>query len=47
MLGNVPQAAGDPPGGSGKWGAIPMPAQPALGDADLKTLATWVLGGAQ
>lgn len=34
-------------GGSGKWGAIPMPAQPALSDADLKTLATWVLGGAK
>ena len=34
-------------GGSGKWGPIPMPAQPALSDADLKTLATWVLGGAK
>lgn len=34
-------------GGSGKWGAIPMPAQPALGDADLKTLATWIAGGAK
>ena len=34
-------------GGSGKWGAIPMPAQPALSDADLKTLATWVSGGAK
>ncbi|MEQ1682742.1 MAG: c-type cytochrome [Burkholderiaceae bacterium] len=34
-------------GGSGKWGAIPMPAQPALSDADIKTLATWVLGGAK
>ena len=33
-------------GGSGKWGAIPMPAQPALSDADLKALATWVVGGA-
>lgn len=34
-------------GGSGKWGAIPMPAQPALSDADLKALATWVSGGAK
>lgn len=34
-------------GGSGKWGPVPMPAQPALSDADLKTLATWVLGGAK
>jgi len=31
-------------GGMGKWGQIPMPAQPALSDADVKTLATWVLG---
>ena len=34
-------------GGSGKWGPVPMPAQPALSDADLNTLATWVLGGAK
>lgn len=34
-------------GGSGKWGAIPMPAQPALSDVDLKTLASWVQGGAK
>lgn len=34
-------------GGSGKWGPVPMPAQPALSDADVKTLATWVLGGAK
>jgi cytochrome c len=34
-------------GGSGKWGAVPMPAQPALSDADLKTLATWILAGAK
>ena len=32
-------------GGAGKWGPVPMPAQPALSDADVKTLATWVLGG--
>jgi cytochrome c len=34
-------------GGSGKWGAMPMPAQTALSDADAKTLATWILGGAK
>lgn len=34
-------------GGSGKWGPVPMPAQPALNDADLSTLATWILGGAK
>lgn len=32
-------------GGSGKWGAIPMPPQAALSDADIKILATWILGG--
>lgn len=34
-------------GGSGKWGAIPMPSQAALSDADAKTLAQWVLGFAK
>ncbi|MEJ6002243.1 c-type cytochrome [Paucibacter soli] len=34
-------------GGSGKWGPVPMPAQAALSDADAKTLASWVLGGAR
>lgn len=34
-------------GGSGKWGPVPMPAQAALSDADAKTLAAWVLGGAK
>jgi len=34
-------------GGSGKWGAIPMPPQAALSDADAKTLAKWVLAGAK
>lgn len=34
-------------GGGGKWGLVPMPAQPALSDADLKTLAAWVLAGAK
>ncbi len=34
-------------GGAGKWGPVPMPAQPALSDADLKALASWVLAGAK
>ena len=34
-------------GGSGKWGPVPMPAQAALSDADAKTLAAWILGGAK
>jgi cytochrome c len=33
-------------GGSGKWGPIPMPAQAALSDADAKTLAEWIMAGA-
>ena len=31
-------------GGSGVWGAIPMPANPQVTEADAKKLATWVLG---
>lgn len=34
-------------GGMGKWGPVPMPAQPNLSDADVQTLATWILGGAK
>ena len=30
-------------GGAGKWGEMPMPAQPKLSAADLKKLALWVL----
>lgn len=30
-------------GGSGVWGAIPMPANPQVSAAEAKTLATWVL----
>jgi cytochrome c len=30
-------------GGSGVWGAVPMPANPQVNDAEAKTLATWVL----
>lgn len=50
--GNKPEAvtalvASIKAGGSGKWGQIPMPAQPQLSDADAKTLATWILNGAK
>jgi cytochrome c len=34
-------------GGAGKWGPVPMPAQPNLSEADAKTLAAWILGGAK
>lgn len=30
-------------GGSGVWGAIPMPANAAMSEADAKLLATWIL----
>lgn len=33
-------------GGSGKWGATPMPPQAALSDAEAQLLAAWVLAGA-
>lgn len=34
-------------GGSGRWGPVPMPAQPGLNEADAKALAAWILGGAK
>ncbi|HRD72512.1 MAG: c-type cytochrome [Dechloromonas sp.] len=34
-------------GGVGVWGQIPMPAQPNLSDADLKTIVDWLVSGAQ
>lgn len=34
-------------GGSGKWGAIPMPAQASLSDADAGILANWILAGSK
>ncbi len=34
-------------GGQGKWGAVPMPTQEALSEADAKALAKWILGGAK
>lgn len=30
-------------GGSGVWGAVPMPANPQVTEAEAKTLAAWVL----
>ena len=30
-------------GGSGTWGAIPMPANPQVNEAEAKTLVKWVL----
>jgi cytochrome c len=33
-------------GGSGMYGAVPMPPQPNLKDDELKLLAEWVLAGA-
>ena len=33
-------------GGSGIYGPVPMPPQPALKDDELKLLAAWVLAGA-
>ena len=32
-------------GGSGVWGAIPMPAQ-TLAESDAKTIAAWLAAGA-
>lgn len=34
-------------GGSGKWGPVPMPAQPGLSEADASSLAQWILAGAK
>jgi cytochrome c len=34
-------------GGSGVWGAVPMPAQDQLSAADAKTLAKWIVEGAK
>ncbi len=33
-------------GSSGVWGAVPMPANAQVSDAEAKTLATWVMAGA-
>lgn len=34
-------------GSTGKWGPVPMPAQPALSDGDAQALAGWILQGAK
>ena len=34
-------------GGSGVWGAVPMPAQPQLKDDEVTALARWIAGGAK
>ncbi|MFM0620381.1 c-type cytochrome [Paraburkholderia nemoris] len=34
-------------GSSGKWGAIPMPPQSRIPDADLQSIAQWLLDGAK
>ena len=34
-------------GGKGVWGQIPMPPNAKVSDADVKTLVTWILGGAK
>lgn len=31
-------------GGGGVWGAIPMPANPQVSEAEAKKLVTWILG---
>ena len=31
-------------GGGGVWGAIPMPANPQVSEAESKKLVTWILG---
>ena len=33
-------------GGSGVWGMLPMPSHPNMSDADIKTVAQWILAGA-
>ncbi len=33
-------------GGSGVWGAIPMPSHPSMSDADIRSVVDWVLAGA-
>lgn len=33
-------------GGSGIWGAIPMPPQPAITEAELNSVVDWLLAGA-
>lgn len=32
-------------GGSGVWGAVPMPANPQVNEGEAKALAAWILSG--
>lgn len=34
-------------GGVGVWGQVPMPPNPAVSDADLNALVTWIMGMAK
>ena len=34
-------------GGVGVWGQVPMPPNPAVSDADLNALVTWIIGMAK
>ena len=34
-------------GGAGAWGAVPMPAQPQVKEADARALVQWILAGAK
>ena len=34
-------------GGGGNWGAVSMPAQTQLKDADVRALVQWILAGAK
>jgi cytochrome c551/c552 len=34
-------------GGTGAWGAIPMPAQPQVKESEARALVQWILGGAR
>jgi cytochrome c len=33
-------------GGSGVWGAIPMPSHPRMSDSDIRIVVDWILAGA-
>jgi cytochrome c len=39
--------AGSKPGVPGVWGPIPMPANPAVTDANMEILIKWILAGAK
>ena len=34
-------------GGAGRWGPVPMPAQPGVPEADLRSLAAWIAAQAR